>query len=109
MQEITLIKLWFQYKKTLKPYVHMVPQLWSLGYLDGGCEQGQQNYVTETQQGIMLTKTMLRHRKGQLAQLCRPNYLGNWGRKIKNLKAYVALEKVWGLLGHLVKLSQNKK
>lgn len=41
----------------------MVIQFWTLGYLEGGCEQGQQNYVSETQQGMMLTKTMLTHKK----------------------------------------------
>lgn len=41
----------------------MVPQLRTLGPLEGGCEQGQQNYVSETQQGMMLTKTMLTHKE----------------------------------------------
>lgn len=63
----------------------MVPQLRTLDYLEGGCEQDQQNYVSETQQDMRLTKTMLRHKKGvkdtvkarPSSQLCRPSYLGN--------------------------------
>ena len=41
----------------------MVLQLRTLGSLEGGCEQGQQNYVSETQQGVILTKTMLTHKE----------------------------------------------
>lgn len=41
----------------------MVPQLRILGPLEGGCEQGQQNYVSEMQQGTMLTQTMLTHKE----------------------------------------------
>lgn len=59
-----------------------MPQLRALGFLKGGCEQGQQNYVSETQQGMMLMKTMLTRKKSvkdaaKEAQLCPPSHLGN--------------------------------